>query len=375
VLPGAGEFPVFVFVKFLQELRMLKKAAALFLVCASTAIWMSCGSTSSHFLYASIPGSNQIVAYREDPNSGVLTQLSGSPISAGQAVQSIVIHPSGKFLYAANSGEGDVSLYTISTVGVLTEVTPRTVVGTAPTLLVMDSAGGLLYVANSGSFNISVFSIGAKGALSPVGTPFPIGMNPLNMTLSPSGGVLYVTGEAQNIGIIEAFAVTQGIPCTSPACLLPISNTGNDPYGLVVAPGGGFLYTANLLDNSISELPINADGSLGLINTIGQQYSGPISLLIDKSGTYLYAANQGSANLTAYSIGSDGALTLLTTSPFATATNPSVIASDPGGKYLFVGNQKSPVIQSFSLATSTGVLTSVATYSVAGSPTSIAITP
>jgi 6-phosphogluconolactonase (cycloisomerase 2 family) len=128
---------IFVFDKFLQESRMLKKAAALFLVCASMAICVSCGSTSSRYLYAAIPGSNEIVAYREDPNSGVLTQLTGSPITAGQAVQSIVIHPSGKFLYAANSGEGDISLYKISSVGVLTEVTPRTNVtpdGTAPTL-------------------------------------------------------------------------------------------------------------------------------------------------------------------------------------------------------------------------------------------------
>src|SRR5260221_1405271 len=148
---------------------MLKKAAALFVACASMALCLSCGSTTSRYLYAAIPGSNQIVAYREDPNSGVLTQLTGSPITAGQAVQAIVIHPSGKYLYAANAGEGDVSLYTISSAGSLTEVTPRTVVGTAPTLLTMDTAGGFLYVANSGTENISVFSIDSStGALTPV---------------------------------------------------------------------------------------------------------------------------------------------------------------------------------------------------------------
>ena len=164
---------------------MLKKAAALFLVCASVATWVSCGSTSSRYVYASIPGSNEIVAYREDPNSGVLTQLAGSPITAGQAVQAIVIHPSKKFLYAANSGEGDISLFTISTTGILTEVTPRTSItpdGTAPTLLAMDAAGAFLYVGNAGSNNISVFSIDSgTGALTQVGNAFPIGTNPLNM--------------------------------------------------------------------------------------------------------------------------------------------------------------------------------------------------
>lgn len=354
---------------------MLKKAAALFLVCASLATWVGCGSTSSRYLYAAIPASNEIVAYREDPNSGVLTQLTGSPISAGGAVQSILIHPSKKFLYAANSGSGDISLFTISSTGGLTQVTPNTQAGTVPMLLAMDSAGGFLYVGNAGSFDLSAFSIDSStGALTPVpGSPFPIGMSPINMALSPSGGVLYITGGGSP-GLIEAFSLNQGVPAV---VLGSPFSTGTNPYGLVIAPGGGFLYTANKLDNSISEFTINADGSLTEISgsPIGETYSGPLALFIDKSGTYLYVANQGSANLAAYSIGSDGTLALLTTSPFSTGAQPSVITSDSSGKYMFVGNQQNPAIQSFSFATSSGTLSSVATYSVPGAPTSIAITP
>ena len=358
---------------------MVKKAAALFLVCAGIAICVSCGSTSSRYLYAAIPASNEIVAYREDPNSGILTQLVGSPISAGQAVQSVVIHPSKKFLYAANSGEGDISLFTISAVGGLTEVTPRTNVtpdGFAPSLLAMDSAGSFLYVGNLGSNNISVFSIDAtSGLLTAVGTPFPIGMTPSNMQLSPSG-VLYVTGGGTP-GIIQAFTFNQGAPIVVPNS--PFF-TGRNPIGMAIAPGGGFLYTANTLDSSISEFTINSDGSLSEISgsPIGEpaQNSAPIALLVDKSGTYLYVANQASSGLGAYSIGSDGTLALLTTSPFTTGAGPSVIAGDAGGKYLFVGNKSSSsAVQSFSLDTSTGALSSVANYSVAGNPTSIAITP
>src|ERR1700676_5259518 len=326
---------------------MLKKAAALFLVCASMALWVSCGSTSNRYLYVAIPGTNQIVIYREDPNSGILTQLAGSPITAGSAVESIVIHPSGTFLFTANAGEGDVSLYTIAPTGALNEVTPRTPVGTSPTLLAMDSAGSFLYVANSGSNNISVFSINAKST-SPTltqvaGSPFSIGMSPLNIKVSPSGNALYVTGTGIPAGFIEAFSLNQGVP--SVVSGTPFV-TGNGPYGLTISSSGGFLYTGNKLENSISEFTINADGSLTQFSNspIGEQYAGPISLLIDKSGKYMYVANQGSSNLAAFSIGSDGALTLLTNSPFATGAQPSVLAIDPGGKYLFVGNQTSPAV-------------------------------
>src|SRR5437762_1258404 len=98
---------------------MLRKAAALLLACASVMVWMSCSTSSSsnQYLYAAIPGSNEIVVYRADPNSGVLTQLAGSPVTAGPAVESVLVHPSKKFLYAANSGEGDISLFAISSTG------------------------------------------------------------------------------------------------------------------------------------------------------------------------------------------------------------------------------------------------------------------
>src|SRR6201997_4372528 len=127
-------FPVPFFVKFIEESGMLKKAAALVLVCASVGICVSCGVTQGRLLYAAIPTSNELVVYREDPNSGALTQLVGSPIAAGPGVRSLALHPNQKFLYAANSGENDVSLFIVSSTGGLIEKTPRTAVGTAPTL-------------------------------------------------------------------------------------------------------------------------------------------------------------------------------------------------------------------------------------------------
>ena len=361
---------------------MLKKAAALLLVCASMGAWLGCGSTSNRFLYAAIPSSNEIVAFREDPNSGALIQLVGSPITAGPGVNAVAIHPSKKFLYAANSAvsPGNISLFTIASSGALTESGTRTNAGTAPTLMVMDSAGAFLYVGNSGSNDISVFSIdSSKGTLTPVaqqgGATAPIGLSPFNMQISPSGNVLYVTG--QNLltqGYIEAFSVSNGVLATTAIAGSPFL-TGNGPFGLAIDSTGSHLYTANTLDSSISAFTIQSDGSLSLLSTTGQTTSASVSLFIDKSGKYLYVANRGSANLGGFSVGSDGSLTLLSSSPFATGAQPIFVTGDPGGKYLFVGNQSSPVIQSFSLDTGSGTLTSVGTYGVPGTPTSIAITP
>jgi len=243
---------------------MLKKAAALLVVCVSVATWVSCGTTVSHFVYASTPASNQIAAYREDPNSGVLTALAGSPFEAGNGVEAIALHPTKKFLYAVNSFSSDISLFTVSTLGAITEMMPRTPVtpgGTNPKFLAIDTAGSFLYVGNIGSNNISVFSIDASsGDLKEIsGSPFPIGMTPLNMALAPNGNVLYVTGGGSGQqGIIQIFTLTAGVlsPIAGPA--VP---PGRSPVGLVINSGGSILYTANRLDNTISGYSIATDGS------------------------------------------------------------------------------------------------------------------
>jgi 6-phosphogluconolactonase (cycloisomerase 2 family) len=358
---------------------MLKKVAALFLVCSGLALCLSCGKTASNYLYAAIPTSSVIDAFREDPNSGALTPLSSSPITAGPGVQSIVLHPSKQFLYAANSSSSDISLFLVSSTGGLTEVTRTSVMplGTTPTLLVMDPAGSFLYVGNAESENISVFSIAStSGALTQVGSPVPMGMSPLNMALLPSGNFLFVTGQSGSQGYIEAFSVTAGN-----LSLVQVTTTGKTPDGLAIDPGGKYLYTADLGDNSISEFSIDTSSSTVLSELLGSPfgqsatYASPIWLLVDNSGEYLYVANQGTGNLSAYAIGSDGGLTLLTSSPFVTNAQPSVIASDPSGKYLFVGNQKSAAIESFSLTTSNGTLSEVGSYSVGNTPTSIVVLP
>jgi 6-phosphogluconolactonase len=365
---------------------MLKKAAAVLVIAASTAMGGGCFiSNSNNVLYAALPQSSQIVEYREDPNSGILTQLATSPVTAGPGVQSLAVNPSGKYLYAANAGEDDVSFFEIQPYGQLLEQN-RTPVGTSPTLLVMDSAGKYLYVANSGSQNISVLSISSSGNLAQVGNPFQVGISPLNMKISPSGSFLYVTGaspQAGTPGYIEVLSINTS--AASPLTLVAITQPGSSPYGLEISPNGNYLYTANFGDNTISEFTIGSNGLLKQIpgSPIGETYTGPVSLLVEPSGKYLYIANQqSSGNVAGYTIGSNGALSLLNSSPFPTSAQPNFIASDPAGDFLFVGNLSKPVLEPFCLASKNlscnqspgpGSLTEVAKYSLVGTPTSIVV--
>jgi 6-phosphogluconolactonase (cycloisomerase 2 family) len=354
----------------------------MFLVLPGIAMLLSCANTSTNFLYAALPSQNEINAYREDPNSGVLTTLSITPITAGEGVRSLLIHPSKKFMYAANSVEDDISVYDLSVSGAITEKesSGRTPAGTTPSLLVMDKAGQFLYAANTGSNNISSFSIGSTdGSLTVTpGSPFTIGAEALNMQVSPSGNFLYVTvGIAQSgtTGSIEVWPLTAGV-LGQIAQVLP---TGTTPFGLAIHPNGNFLYTANFGDNSISEYTINSDGTLSVLGTVSSglaDLSSPVALLINNAGTFLYVANQSSSTVAGYTIGSDGSLALIPSSPTViTNSTPSTIASDASGHYLYVGNNVNPAIESFAVDLNTGALTAVQSDRLGSTTTSLALTP
>jgi 6-phosphogluconolactonase len=361
---------------------MVKRGVVLFFLCVSIASWINCGTTVSHFVYASTPGSNQIAAYREDPNSGVLTALPGSPFPAGNGATSIAVHPSAKFFYVANPGQGenDISLFNINADGSITEVTPRTAACTVngnsacsfPEFLAMDPAGSFLYVANIQSQEVSAFSIDSKGALTAVaGSPFPVGLAPTAMKLNPAGNVMYLTGG--NPSVIAAFSLSAG----KLTIIQTLPTNTSTPEAIVINPAGNLFYTANTADSTIGIFTIASNGTL--TETSGSPFTdgtgaSPLALLIDSSGTYLYVANEASNNIAVYTITSGtGALTQLSTSPFGSETAPSFLAEDPSGKYLLVGSQSSSGIQAFGVDTKTGTISTIATYATGNTPTSIVV--
>ena len=57
--------------------------------------------------------SRNVSAYTINPGSGALTAVSGSPFAAGNAPNSVIVDPTGNFVYVANGGSNDVSGYTV----------------------------------------------------------------------------------------------------------------------------------------------------------------------------------------------------------------------------------------------------------------------
>ena len=84
----------------------------------------------------------------------------------------VEVHPSGKFLYASNRGDGNsIAVFDIDPAkGTLTLVDITPTQGKYPRHFEIDPTGTMLFAANQGSDNVVIFRIDAKtGKLTPTG--------------------------------------------------------------------------------------------------------------------------------------------------------------------------------------------------------------
>lgn len=100
----------------------------------------------------------------------------------------IAIHPSGKFLYASNRGDGNsIAVFAIDgSKGTLTPVEYASTQGKTPRSFEIDPTGTLLFAENQGSNNIVVFKIDQQtGKLTPTGkvldVPSPVDVKFLSL--------------------------------------------------------------------------------------------------------------------------------------------------------------------------------------------------
>jgi 6-phosphogluconolactonase (cycloisomerase 2 family) len=156
--------------------------------------------------------------------------------------------------------------------------------------------------------------------------------------------------------------------------------TGVQPEAMVIAPNGGAMFIANA-GGTVTAYTVNGDGTLAAAGSPANAGSMPVALATDQAGKFLFVANQGTAtDLTSGTISvfaiSGTSLSLAGTFPTELPTDisgsgPSGLAVSPAGSYLYVANQFSNNVQSYSYDAS-GNLTLIGTYSAGTNPAGLA---
>lgn len=198
-------------------------------------------STGNFAYLGQVAGGNlgaPIVICSVDFNSGALSQAGSiQPSTTGEA-DHVFVSPTGSFLYSINTVFSQANAFAIGIGGgFLNEISGSPYsVPYGPTSLVVDPSGNFLYIANSNSSfqappttgpvqgSIYAFSIhSGTGAITQVsGSPYAAGFNPNSIVVDPTGSFAYWTSTVNPAG--TPFAQIMGFSINSSSGgLTPIS--------------------------------------------------------------------------------------------------------------------------------------------------------
>lgn len=335
---------------------------------------------SSKYVYVTNTDAGTVSAFSIGA-TGALTAIAGSPFSTGTMPNCVKVDPSGKFAYVVNLStlSESVTVFSVNaTTGALTFVGESRTRGQATSLAVLGGSAAVayapkfLYATNLGSNNLSSYAVDpTTGSLSTLPTgPTATGQNPFGVTTDPTGKFVYVSN-GFNSTTNQYEKSISGFVAAGDGSLTPISGSpfpaGRGTTGMAVDPSGRFLYAANYYDFTLSAYAI--DPATGVLTELaGSPYltgREPVTVAIDPTGQFLYIGNQNntcdnplstSCPISAFRINAnDGSLTA-TPGPSTGGIEPSGIAVDPTGKYLYLANQSEAVISQFSITPVDGTL-------------------
>jgi 6-phosphogluconolactonase (cycloisomerase 2 family) len=185
---------------------------------------------SGRFLCVVKQGTNQLESFSIDPVAGTLTAI--TTFSTGTMPELVKVDPSARFAYVP-SHDGHVSAYAISATGSLTQVTGSPFLAGAGTVSVaLDPSGRYLYAANNGngaldSFTVSAYTVDPNtGALIDIaGSPYAAGFEPQSVTVDPSGNFVYVANFGDND--LSAYTIDQASGALIPNLAGPFAAGAN----------------------------------------------------------------------------------------------------------------------------------------------------
>ncbi|QOR71617.1 lactonase family protein [Ruania alkalisoli] len=254
----------------------------------------------------------------------------GSQPTGGEVACHVSVHPSGRFVLVANYEGGNVSVFPLRADGTPepTSHTERLVGGgpcsprqdaAHPHMITTAGPDGEVYVVDLGGDQIVRYELTATGGLVRRGElRLPPGTGPRHMVAR--GSFAYVVGElAATLIPVDLATGAVGEPVST----RPPGEAGECyPSAVVLDPQGWFCYVLNRGPNTIATFDIAGEPRLVETAPSGGDY--PWDAVI--SDGYLYVANQRSGTLASFSL---DARTGVPT-PVATASIPHALCIAPG---------------------------------------------
>jgi len=296
----------------------------------------------------------RVSAYKIDRSSGTLIFIN-TQLTYGTWPCHIWVHPSGKYLFAANYGSGNFPVYPIlddGSIGPMTDFIQDAGNGTGPDQVRQEGPHAHMILTNPGAQHVFGVDLGAdqvmvwnfdlaSGKLSPGTVPYAnvaSGGGCRHMDFHPSDKFTYVLNElSSSIDVFDFDPIRGSFIWIQTISTLPEggkhvrpkfdpTSPGKVPTGtsttaeIRVHPSGNWVYGTNRGMNTVAMFRVDPKSgkltSTGWASTKGEI---PRGMNIDPSGTFLYVGNQNSDSILVFRIDPrDGHLE----GPLATINSP-----------------------------------------------------
>ena len=341
--------------------------------------------------------SKGIYAYRFQSATGQVTPMGTAGLAAETENPSfLAVHPNQRFLYAVNEvsryegrDAGSVSAFSIDRAsGKLTLLNRVSSRGDSPCHLSIDATGKWLFVANYGGGNVAAFPLRDDGTLgeasafvqhagSSVNPERQKGPHAHAAVVSPDNRfVLTADLGLDRIITYPLNAAAGGLTTGDPRPTTIAAGSG--PRHLAFRPDGKFVYVLNEMLSSVGAFRYDAGNAtlahLQTLSTLPDGFSGQSSgaeIAVHPGSKFVYTSNRGHDSIAVFrSDPVKGTLTSVGRVPTGGKT-PRNFAIDPAGRFLIAANQNSGTLVIFRIDQATGDLAPAGSTVQVPSPVSV----
>ena len=341
--------------------------------------------------YTTKTSSKGIYQFQFDPATGKMSALELAGES--QDPSWVIVHPSGRYLYAANEHGKDSSISAFSIAaksGKLTLLNRLPALGEDPCHLGFDRTGKFLLTANYTSGNAAVFPVLADGKVGEhtalvrnEGAPGPNherqeGPHAHWIGASERNRFVYVADLGLDKVLVYKFDGAQGT--LTPAAGAATAKPGTGPRHVVVSGDGRFMYVLGELDSTVTVFSLDQEifRPVETVPMLPRGFSGrndAAEIALHPSGKFLYASNRGHDSIAVYAVDAGkGTLALVADVPTG-GKEPRHFAIDPTGRFLLVENQFSDTIVEFRINPASGKPTPTGETLAVPSPVCLSFLP
>ena len=218
----------------------------------------------------------------------------------------ISVHPSGRYLFAANYTSGSVAVLRLAgdgRIGASTDLVRHVGTDRAPHAhqVLTDPSGRWVVAVDLGADSVFVYRLNLDTGRLALNQQLrlPTGAGPRHLAVHPQGRFAYILGELRAEITVAAWDPAGGR--LTPGQVIPTVNPGaqNFPAEIAVSRDGRFVYASNRGENSIATFTTQDSGRrLAFMGSTPTGGNWPRHLTLSPDERWLYVANQRSNTIT-----------------------------------------------------------------------------